>query len=139
MKDMLEVLKRAKMKKIYPNHNAFKNLLTQIEAASNSLILDWDDGAGEEWAKLYSSKEGCVCMISAQIGVAFIRKSYRNKAVLGVLNSVLTIFTEDYSSVEWSIDLEALKTEVPEIYWHSSENAVHSSSFSLDDLYFATI
>ena len=49
------------------------------------------------------------------------------------------VFVDDYYSENWFIDLTNLKQTIPELYWHTSEGAVDTSSFSLDDLYFATI
>jgi len=49
------------------------------------------------------------------------------------------VFTDDYCSEIWFIDLANLKQTIPERYWYASEGAVNINSFSLDDLYFATI
>ena len=64
MKDMLEVLKQAKHKKIFATVEEFKEILIQIQLADIVLKLDWDDGAGEEWAKLSNLVDGIVCMIN---------------------------------------------------------------------------
>ena len=76
MENMIEVLKRARNKKVFTN-NEFKELLIAIQTADDNLKLDWDDGAGEEWARFSNQEEGIVCMISAKIGVAFVRKNYK--------------------------------------------------------------
>ena len=75
MENMIEVLRKARNKKIFLN-NEFEELLMEIQLADSNLKLDWDDGAGEEWARFFSQKDGIVCMVSAKIGVAFIKKCY---------------------------------------------------------------
>jgi len=49
----------------------------EIQLADSNLKLDWDDDAGEEWAGFFEQKAGIVCMISAKIGIAFIRRNYK--------------------------------------------------------------
>lgn len=138
MENMIEVLKRARNKKVFTN-NEFEELLIKIQAADDNLKLDWDDGAGEEWARFSNQEDGIVCMISAKIGVAFIRKNYKFSNIKNVVDTLEIVFTDDYCSDNWFIDLTNLKQMVPELYWHASEGAVNTNSFSLDDLYFATI
>lgn len=138
MENIIEVLKRARDKKVFVN-NEFEELLKRIQSADSSLKLDWDDGAGEEWARFSNQKEGIVCMINAKIGIAFIRRSYKFNNIKDVINMLEIVFTDDYCSDSWSIDLTNLKQTIPELYWHASDGAVNTNSFSLDDLYFATI
>ncbi len=138
MKNMLDILKRARDKKVFLG-NEFEELIMKIQLADSNLELDWDDGAGEEWARFFNQKDGKVCMISAKVGVAFIRKSYKFSNIKNVVNMLEIVFTEDYCSENWFIDLIDLKQMIPELYWHTSEGAVNVNSFSLDDLYFATI
>ena len=138
MENMVEILKRAKEKKVFLN-NEFEELLMKIQLADSNLKLDWDDGAGEEWARFSNQKDGIVCMISAKLGVAFIRESYKFSNIKNVVKMLEIVFTEDYCSENWFVDLADLKQMIPELYWHASEGAVNTNSFSLDDLYFATI
>ena len=138
MENLVEVLKTARDKKIFVN-NEFEELLMKIQLADSNLKLDWDDGAGEEWARFFNQKGGIVCMISVKIGVAFIRKNYDYKNIKDIISTLEIVFTDDYSSDDWFIDLANLKQMIPELYWHASEGAVRTNSFSLDDLYFATI
>lgn len=135
---MIEVLKRARNKKVFTN-SEFEELLIKIQTADDNLKLDWDDGAGEEWAKFSNQEDGIVCMISAKIGVAFIRKNYKFSNIKNVIDMLEIVFTDDYCSDNWFIDLTNLKQMIPELYWHASEGAVNTNNFSLDDLYFATI
>lgn len=138
MENMVEVLKRAKDKKVFVN-NEFEELLVKIQLADSDLKLDWDDGAGEEWARFSNQKDGIVCMISAKVGVAFIKRNYKFSNIKNVIDMLEIVFTDDYCSDNWFIDLTHLKQMIPELSWHAAEGAVNSNSFSLDDLYFATI
>lgn len=139
MKDMLETLKQAKQNKIFTNQKEFKDVLTQIQLADIELRLDWDDGAGEEWARFSNLTDGIVCMVNARLGLAFIKKKYRFQNIEHILKNFEIVFIENYSSNDWSIDVNKLKTEISEIYWHASEDAVNTKCFSLDDFYFATV
>ncbi len=138
MENMIEVLKRARIKKVFTG-NEFDELLMKIQIADGDLILNWDDGAGEEWARFYNQKDGIVCMISAKIGIAFIRKNYKFSNIKNVIDMLEIVFTDDYCSDNWFINLVNLKQAIPELHWHASEGAVNTNGFSLDDLYFATI
>lgn len=139
MENMLYVLQRGKNKKIFSQKESFVELLKQIQLADSGLKLDWDDGAGEEWARFSNQKNGIVCMINAKIGIAFIRKNYDTQNINQIIDRLEVVYTEDYCSEEWYIDLIELKNIIPEIYWHASEGAVDVKSFSLDDFYYATI
>lgn len=138
MENMIDILKRARNKKVFIN-NEFEELLKKIHSADSNLKLDWDDGAGEEWARFSDREKGVVCMVSAKIGLAFIRKSYNFNNIKSAIDMLEIVFTEDYSSENWFVDLVILKKQIPELYWHASEGAVNTNSFSLDDLYFATV
>lgn len=136
---MLETLKQAKRKKLFSNQQEFKDLLTQIKIADTELKLDWDDGAGEEWARFYNLTDGIVCMMNTKLGLVFMRKKYENQDIKKILKNLEVVFTKNYYSSDWTIDVSELKKEIPEIYWHASEDAVNTNCFSLDDFYFATV
>lgn len=139
MKDMLEVLKHAKENKVVVNQEEFKDMLMQIQLADPSLKLDWDDGAGEEWARFSNQTEGIVCMININIRLAFVRNKYKCQNIEHIIADYEIVLTDDYCSDDWTIDVTKLKREVPEIYWHAAEGAVNTKCFSLNDFYFATI
>ncbi len=138
MENMIDILKKARNKKVFVD-NEFEELLKKIQSSDSNLELDWDEGAGEEWARFSNPKDGIVCMASAKIGIAFVRKSYNYDNIKDAINVLEIVVTEDYCSENWFVDLTELKHQIPELYWHASEGAVNANSFSLDDLYFATI
>lgn len=138
MENMMEILKKARDKKVFLD-NEFEELLTKIQLADSNLELDWDDGAGEEWARFSNQKDGIVCMICAKIGVAFVRRNYAFNNIKSIIGMLEVVFTDDYCSDNWFIDLADFAQMIPELYWHASEGAVNANCFSLNDLYFATI
>ena len=138
MKDMLEVLKRARQKKIFANQE-FQEMLMQIQSADATLKIDWDIGAGEEWARFSNQENEIVCMINRNIGLIFIRSMYEFQNIEHVIGDFEVVFTENYWSEDWTIDTGKLKDEVPEIHWHACEGAVNPNCFSLDDFYYATV
>ena len=117
----------------------FEMDIPQIKIADTELKLDWDDGAGEKWARFYNLTDGIVCMVNAKLGLVFMRKKYKNQDIKNILKNLEVVFTENYYSSDWTIDVSDLKKEIPEIYWHASEDAVNTNGFSLDDFYFATV
>ena len=139
MSDLLEILIKAKDKCLFKEEEVFIRALDEIKQFDRDLNLDWDDGAGEEWARLNHQEHGIVYMINSKIGIIFARKSYESK-IPQVLFSMYEVFiTENYDKDEWFIDLAKLKSEVKQISWHASEEAVNPNKFSLNDLYFATV
>ncbi len=138
MSDLLEILIKAKVKCLFKEEEVFIRALDEIKQFDKDLNLDWDEGAGEEWARLNHQEHGIVYMINSKIGIIFARKSYESK-IPQVLFSMYEVFiTENYDKDEWFINLAKLKLEVKQISWHASEEAVNPNKFSLNDLYFAT-
>lgn len=78
-------------------------------------------------------------MINSNIGIIFARKSYESKIPQALFFKYEVFITENYDKDEWFIDLGKLKTDVSQISWHATEEAVKSNKFSLNDLYFATV
>lgn len=52
-------------------------------------------------------------MISAKIGVAFIRKSYKFSNIKNVMDMMGIVFTDDFCSDNWFIDLTNLRQKLP--------------------------
>lgn len=139
MKDMVQLLLMARNKKIFCSQQEFSDLVRKIKEEDINLKIDWDDGSGEEWARLIDGEKGIVCMINAKIGIAFVRNNYNNSNVMQILKGLCIERTDSYDRDEWTIDLETIKLQVPEIYWHTSESVVNTNAFCLNDFYFATI
>lgn len=139
MKDMTQLLLRARDKMQFCNQQQFLNLIRSIEESDTNLKLDWDDGSGEEWARFIEEKKGIVLMLNTKIGVVFIRTSYVRSDVNKLLQNLYVEWTENYDIDEWFIDLNVIRQQVPEIHWHTSEDAVNVKAFCLNDFYFATV
>lgn len=139
MNDMIKVLEKAREFPLFGGNEEIKNLIAAICAKDSSLIVDWDDDAGEEWVRLCSKVHGKVFMMHTQLRIVFIRKSYDFDLISDALEQIAVIFTDNYSADEWYIDLFELKNNFPEISWHACEEAVNPDCFSLDDLYYATV
>lgn len=141
-KDITEVFIRAKNKYVFTDKAHFIQRMDQIIASHSGLILDYDDGAGENWAVIVHKNKGKVCMIHTKIGIVFLKKDgdlFLGKVFDDLFDNLYVELTEDFSTEQWHIDLARLIQEVPEIDWHSNENTVNRNRFSLDDLYFATV
>ncbi len=139
MKDLNTVFFKAKEKKCYRNLLEFQNIIEEIVLGDKEITLDWDNGAGEEWARFTKSEVGVICMMNAKIGIAFVRQKYFDKDVLEILKSLVVVDVLDYSSDEWYIDLSVLENKTPEINWNVSPYAIDTNKMSLNDLYFATV
>jgi len=139
MYDLLNVLLEAKKKLIFKTTGSFTNVLKEIEQSDNSLILDWDKGAGEEWARFIHCEIGKVYMLNSRIGIIFVCKAYFDSIPQTLYAQYSVYLVDNFIKKEWYISLNALKEEIPEIVWHTSEDIINSGRFSLDDLYFATI
>ena len=139
MNNLINVLIKAKNKGDFQSKISFKLALGEIQLQDKNLEIDWDDSSGEEWARFIHDKYGLVYMINSKIKIIFARKNYIKNIPKEMFIKYEIVIVDNYGQDEWYIDLEQLKTVVPEIVWHTSEDAVNSSKFSLYDLYYATI
>lgn len=139
MNDLLEILNRAKRVNNFKTQDDFIKYLHIIKEFDQSLKLDWDDGAGEEWARFVHENHGIVYMINSKIGIIFARESYKEEIPNVLFSECVIYITESFDKDEWFIDMKKLETQIPQIKWHASEDAVNSNKFSLSDLYFATV
>lgn len=106
---------------------------------SSNLKIDWDYEAGEDWVRILDDKMGIVCMLHTKIKGGFIRECIYTRQFQTWLKELTTELTTDYDTEEWFVNIIELNRDLKEISWNASENAVNPKSFSLNDLYFATI
>lgn len=137
-KDITEILIRAKKKYVFRDKEQFIKLMNCLIASDSDLTLNYDSGAGEEWAIIVHQKKGKVCMIHTKIGITFLKKD-SDVFFEECFYDLYVELTEDFGAEKWHIDLNRLAVEVPEIYWHSGEDTINRNQFSLDDFYFATV
>jgi hypothetical protein len=139
MKDLLELLIEAKNKLTFDTQNNFINALNEVKQFDTTLDLDWDNGAGEEWARFIHHEIGKIYMLNSKIGVVFVREIYSDRLPQILYSKYKICLVDNYAEKEWHIDLEALAKGIPEIVWHTSTDIIDPNKFSLDDFYYATI
>lgn len=135
MRNLLEELVVARNKKIYKN-DEFVHLLSRVEGLNIKNQINWDEGAGEEWA--FINNHSLSIMLNTKIGIFFVRGILPDE-YLNVLSEGHCVYVSSYDLKEWYIDLENLKKYIPEIIWHTSSDFIDACGFSLDELYFATV
>ena len=64
----------------------FEAGLTKIQSTDAELRIDWEDGAGEEWARFSNLTDGIACMINSKLGLAFIREKYNFQKIEQILD-----------------------------------------------------
>lgn len=138
MRELSQLLIKAKETKKFEDILEFENLIHKIEEL-REYILDWDIGAGEEWARFFTNDSGIVLMLHIKIGIVFLRKGYVSKAVYSALEDLFIVEVDNYGTDEWCIDLTKVKSDLPEIEWVVSKEAVNPEKMSLQDLYWATV
>lgn len=138
MNDLTTVLLKAKSKYMFINSNQFACFVNEV-TMNTDLELDWDRGAGEEWARFIDINKGVICMIHTKIGIAFLHKDFANINLVKLLNTLYIVIIDDYNCDDWKVDISELRKKIPEICWHSDEHVVNSNHFSLNELYFSTI
>lgn len=135
MRDMLVELLDARKHKIY-KENEFEALLQNLKESNAGNTIDWDGGAGEEWA--FVNNEGISIMLNRRIGICFVRGTL-DETKVSCLSQCKCVYVDRFDIDEWYIDLTDLRKSVPEIIWSASDDAVDPRCFSLNDFYYATV
>lgn len=138
MKKLNSILISARNKKIF-NNDEIEELINGILKFDETICLDWDKEAGEEWIRLFRKENGMLCMLHRKIGIAFVRLFESDVIIKQMLSTIYVVDVEDYNLEEWQIDLKMLREFTPEISWNVSPHAVNTENMSLNDLYFATV
>ncbi len=108
-----------------------KETINEISSLLPDCTVDWDDGAGEEWARFYNTSR-LFCMLHTKIKIAFSVVDLPDiKAKVISVNS----FTDN----NLSIDLDEIRDKCRELSWYASADAVDPLCFDLHDLYYATV
>lgn len=137
MQELSQLLIRAKEKKCFDSLE-FKILIQRI-AEFEEYSLDWDVGAGEEWARFLNTNLEIVLMLNVKIGIVFLKKGSVLTDILDILKDLFIVEVDSYGMDEWCIDISKLESNVPEINWRASKDAVDTEKMSLQDLYYATV
>ena len=139
MKDLNELFIKAKAHKTFNTEEEIDEVINCILQNDNTICLDWDKGAGEDWIRFYRQQSGVICMLHKRIGIAFVRTKELNEKIQDELSKLYLVNVDSYNLEEWCIDTELLENATPEVTWHASPNAVDVENISLNDLYYATV
>lgn len=139
MRELSAMFIKAKKKRVYKDMTEFEDLLKKIIKSDSNLELDWDDGAGEEWAMIIKTNVGIVCMLNIRIGIGFIRKMELSSKTLIILNPLFLVDVLDYTSEIWCMDLEKIEKQIPEICCEGCTDVIDVTKMSLHDLYFVSV
>lgn len=132
MCDLTNILIAARKKKRYRTLNAFaSDFYSHISIIENCNVIG-DVDCGERWVWVPE-----VGMFHTEVGVCFILEKYAETFKNFFDIAIVTV--PDFDEQIWSIDLEHLKHEVPEIQWAASDKAVNPNCFSTQELYYATV
>lgn len=137
MRELSQLLIKAKKMKKYEDILEFENLIRKIEELKE-YELDWDTGAGEDWARFLNNNYEIVLMLHTKIGIVFLREDV-SPNIYTILKELMIVEVHDYGSDEWCIDLSNITRDLPEINWLASKETVNPEKMSLQDLYFATV
>ena len=135
MRDMLVELLDARKLKIY-KENEFEDLLQTLENSNAGNKIDWDLGAGEEWA--FVNNDAFSVMLNRRIGICFVRGTL-DEFTAFYLGQCKCVSVGGFNIKEWYVDLVDLRKNIPEIVWLSSKEAVDPDCFMLLDFYVATV
>ncbi|MBQ6304052.1 MAG: hypothetical protein IJK83_08490 [Clostridiales bacterium] len=135
MRDLFVELLDARNLKIY-KENEFEELLQTLENSNEDNTIDWDLGAGEEWA--FVNNDAYSVMLNRRIGICFVR-GVLDEATDLCLSQCRCVSVDGFDIKEWHIDLADLRKSIPEIKWSASEAAVDPNCFSLNDFFVATV
>lgn len=139
MRDLFAVLLQAQAMRPHIGYFGLKQIFLDIQTADASLRMDWDEGAGEEWIRFIHPTEGLVMMIHDVVPIAFIKSTYNVLLIDRAIAHFLVIQSENFDSAEWTVNVDRLTRDIPEIVWRASISAVDPDCFSLNDLYYATV
>lgn len=135
MCDLTEKLIIARRKLVYKGVEDFSlHLAGWLSQCSKSLQVFGDIESGEQWVWVQG-----VAMLNTKIGIAFVSEGSSFCKRIENTKELETVIVKDYDKQDWSIELEKLKREIPEIEWHACGEAVNPAKFSIKELYYATV
>jgi len=138
-RNMSEILIEARNKKKFDSVEEFKQILDRIKLIDKKIIIDWDDGAGEEWGTVKHLELGIIGMIHSKIGVLFWKDNEKTYNIGEVLANIYIVKVKDFNTNEWFIKSQNINQIVPELNWNEPESAMDCNNFCLSDFYVMTI
>ena len=134
MRDILVELLEARKLKIF-KEGEFEGLLLNL-GENEGITIDWDSGAGEEWAVV--SNDMFSIMINRRIGICFVRGTISESAI-SCLSQCRCVHVDGYDIKEWCVDLDDLRKCIPEISRSISDKGFDPHCFALNDFYVITV
>lgn len=114
------------------------SLLQKIAKLYKNAKIDWDDLAGEEWARILCLPD-VVCLIHKRIRLAFVLETYDCAGISEILKDFCVVRIDSWKEEKWSIDYELLREIVPYFEWETCKAVIDTDKFSLSDFYVATV
>ncbi|MBE6949957.1 MAG: hypothetical protein E7451_01300 [Ruminococcaceae bacterium] len=137
MRDILEIFKSAREHYCFRNLREFYHCICALQSEFPGMTLDWDDGAGERWARLWDGDWWF--MVHRRLGIAFMRGPHDAAPIPSSIAHLTIVPVTGIDAEEWYLDVDQLCRDFPEIGWHACADAVDPTAFSLSDLYYATV
>ncbi len=99
--------------------------------------LDWDIGAGEDWARILGEKE-TIAFIRVDFPLAIVREAYATTLRAALEKTgVVSIFVPDFERRLYELSMSELGNIFPR--WHTEVEIIDPQNFSIDELWYATI
>ena len=100
--------------------------------------LDWDEWAGEEWARVLLDRT-VLALIHVQTPLVFMLATYLRKDLASELSEIgsHTVSVDDFEEKHYKVDQSRLKEVFPGKLWPS--DAIDPEKLSIFDLWWATV
>ena len=130
-----ESLRRALHRRDEWSHDRAKRVMQSLLAAVASAWLDWDEGAGESWARLLIGDK-FAALVSLEMPLVIIRNSLMGYANgLSELDGIEVVPVSGFDDRSYSIDRElAQALQLPRL-----EAEFDTRHFSITEFWWATI
>lgn len=111
-----------------------------IAVPGAATFADWDEDAGEDWARVVDDA-GVVALVSARLPIVIARSSLITAGVLGLPPEPEVVPVDATDTSLLRADAEALSTAFPEIEQALADNQTSFAreGFTADELWFLTV
>jgi len=97
--------------------------------------LDWDEDAGESWAR-FLRRNNVFIYVRADMPVVIVLRAYASEVESALSGQVVVINVPSMSAQNFSFDVSEIGRLFPEHIWSSD---VNPNSFSIDELWYTTV
>lgn len=139
MVDLTPFLLKAAQQDTNWSKNNLLHTLNQVVQTVPGAIIDWDEGAGEDWASILGPNR-VLAIVRVDIPLAIIGTEMTRIKDIFERQAVVVICAADWQASEYGIDISALEKQLPGWNWPSEITSPSGSqSISIQDLWWATI